>query len=575
MAVPGSFIDELVMRSDIFSVISSYVELKKSGSGYVGLCPFHNEKTPSFRVDADKQLFHCFGCGAGGGVISFVMKIEHLEFLEAVEKLAQRAGMEMPEGTGDTAERQGRKRYIEMHRDAARFYYSVLSTPDGAPALSYFSKRGLDVKTIKHFGLGFAPNEWDKLTKALRNKGYKDEELIEAGLSVKNKNGRLYDRFRNRVMFPIIDVRGDVIGFGGRVMDDSVPKYLNSPETRVFNKRLNLFALNIAKKDTSRKIILAEGYMDVISLHQAGFTNAVASLGTALTPDQAKLIKRYADTVYIAYDSDGAGVTATERAISILRSADLKINIIKFKGAKDPDEFIKKYGAEEFKSIIESAKNDSEFLLNGEKEKFNTDTDEGKAEYLKKAALQIAKLESPVERDIYISRVSSEMNISTEALKNQVEIERKKAFRKNRSEEKQKSLRPEMYVQPKANELKYKNIRSGRAQEGIIAMLSSHPELFDELGGLGFSQDDFDSEYLKKAFIIMKQRHTEGLSMSLDLLNGDLNESELSEISRIVSVTSEQYDKKALKDYIKIIKVENAQSGSDEEMLSAIKKNKG
>lgn len=240
MAIPGSFIDELVARSDIFNIVSSYVELKKSGSGYVGRCPFHNEKTPSFRVDADKQLFHCFGCGVGGGVISFVMKIEHLEFVEAVEKLAQRAGMEMPEGTGEASERQGRKRYIEMHRDAARFYYSVLSTPEGTPALEYFSKRGLDVKTIKQFGLGFAPDQWDRLLKNMRSKGYKDDELIDAGLAVRNKTGRVYDRFRNRVMFPIIDIRGDVIGFGGRVMDDSVPKYLNSPETRVFNKRLNL-----------------------------------------------------------------------------------------------------------------------------------------------------------------------------------------------------------------------------------------------------------------------------------------------------------------------------------------------
>ncbi len=575
MAIPGSFIDELVARSDIFSVVSSYMELKKSGSGYVGLCPFHNEKTPSFRVDTDKQLFHCFGCGVGGGVISFIMKIEHLEFVEAVEKLAQRAGMEMPEGTTDVAERQSRKRYIEMQREAARFYYGVLSKPEGAPALEYFSKRELTVKTIKQFGLGFAPNEWDKLIRSLRSKGYKDEELIEAGLAVKNKNGRVYDRFRNRVMFPIIDIRGDVIGFGGRVMDDSVPKYLNSPETRIFNKRLNLFALNIAKKDASKKIILAEGYMDVISLHQAGFSNAVASLGTALTPDQAKLIKRYADEVFIAYDSDGAGVTATERAISILRSADLRISVIKFRGAKDPDEFIKKYGAEEFKSLIESANSDSEFLLNGEKEKYDLNKDEDRAEYLKKAAVQISKLENPVEADIYISRVASETNVSRDALKSQVELERKKTYRKKRNEENRKSLRPEMYVQPRSNDLKYKNIRSGRAQEGVIAMLSEHPELFDEVDRLGLKEADFDSEYLKKAFVIMKRRYSEGLSTSPASLSGELSEDELSEVSRVVRSMSESYDRKALTDYISVIKVENAYGGSDEEMLSAIKKTKG
>lgn len=333
--------------------------------------------------------------------------------------------------------------------------------------------------------------------------------------------------------------------------------------------------MNIAKKDTSRKIILAEGYMDVISLHQAGFTNTVASLGTALTPDQAKLIKRYADEVYIAYDSDGAGVAATERAISILRSADLKINIIKFKGAKDPDEFIKKYGAEEFKSLIESAKSDSEFLLSGEKEKYDVNTDEGKAEYLKKAAIQISKLESPIERDIYISRVATEMNVSREALKNQVDLEKKKMYKKSRSEETKKSLRPEMYVQPRSNDLKYKNIRSGRAQEGIVAMLSEHPELFDEIDSLGLKDEDFDSDYLRKAFIIMRDRHREGLSTSPAALSGELTEDELSEISRVVRTTSESYDKKALTDYISILKVENAHSGSDEEMLSAIKKTKG
>ena len=345
MPFPEKFIDDLVARNDIVDVVSGYVRLsKRSGANQFGLCPFHSEKTPSFAVNPEKQIYHCFGCGKGGSVINFIMEIENLGYRDAVAFLARRAGMAMPQEQED-AESRKRARMLALNKDAARFFYEQLSTPGGSRARDYMARRRISPATARNFGLGFAPDSWDSLEKAMRQKGYSDFELAEAGLVRRGKNGGFYDTFRDRLMFPVIDVRGSVIGFSGRILGDGEPKYMNSPETLVFNKSRNLFALNLAKKSKSGYILLSEGNIDVVSLHQAGFDSAVASLGTSLTPEQARLLSRYTDQVIIAYDNDGAGIKASQRAIGILEKLDVKVKVLRLEGAKDPDEFIKARGA--------------------------------------------------------------------------------------------------------------------------------------------------------------------------------------------------------------------------------------
>ena len=351
-AFPDNFINELVARNDIVDVVSGYVRLgKKSGSNMFGLCPFHSEKTPSFSVSPDKQIYHCFGCGKGGGVISFIMEIENLSFQEAVAFLAKRANMTLPEQE-DSRESRKRARLYALNRDAARFYYEQLQQPAGERARGYMARRGISKAVAMNFGLGCAPDAWDALGKAMREKGYTDYELFDAGLVKKGRNGGWYDAFRDRLMFPVIDVQGRVIGFSGRILGEEGPKYLNSPETSIFNKGRNLFALNLAKKSKSGYILLSEGNIDVVSLHQAGFDSAVASLGTSLTADQARLISRYTDQVIIAYDNDAAGQKAAQRAIAILEKLDLKVRVLQMSGAKDPDDFIKLKVPEAFARLI-------------------------------------------------------------------------------------------------------------------------------------------------------------------------------------------------------------------------------
>ena len=362
MAFPESFLTELAERNDIEDVVGSYVRFtKRSGSNLFGLCPFHSEKTPSFSVSPDKQIYHCFGCGKGGSVINFIMEIENLSFPDAVEFLARRAGMEVPDDRSGDDTRHKRERMLAINRDTARFFYEMLVSPQGKPAQDYIVRRKISPAMVKNFGLGFAPDTWDSLVKRLKSLGYSELEMFDAGLVRKGQKGGVYDTFRNRLMFPVIDVRGNVIGFSGRILGDGEPKYMNSPETLVFNKSQNLFALNLAKKSKNGYIILAEGNVDVVALHQAGFDCAVASLGTSLTPEQARLISRYAKEVVIAYDSDGAGQKASQRAIGILEKLDLKVKVLRMDGAKDPDEFIKLKGPDAFKNLIEKSENHVEY----------------------------------------------------------------------------------------------------------------------------------------------------------------------------------------------------------------------
>ena len=412
MEFTDSFLQELADRNDIVDVVGSYVPLTYKGGSYWACCPFHNEKTPSFHCDKDKQFFHCFGCGKGGSVIHFIMGIENLSFPDAVEFLARRAGMAMPDG-GDEAQRDRRGRLLELNRAAARYFYAALSAPGGKPAQDYMLRRAITPATAKRFGLGYAADSFYALTDAMRAQGFADFELVDAGLANPNKNGKgVHDVFRNRLMFPVIDVRGNVIAFSGRILGDGEPKYLNTRDTPVFSKSRNLFALNLAKKSKNGYILLTEGNIDVVSLHQAGFDSAVASLGTSLTPEQAKLIKRYTGEVVIAYDNDGAGQKAAQRAIGILEPLDLKVRVLKMEGAKDPDEFIKANGPDAFANLLSASENHIEYRLAVVAGKHDLGTDEGKVAYLKEAAGVIAQLPSPVEREVYTMRVAEKAGIT-------------------------------------------------------------------------------------------------------------------------------------------------------------------
>ncbi|MBQ8217164.1 MAG: DNA primase, partial [Oscillospiraceae bacterium] len=443
MAFPENFITELAERNDIVDVVSSYVRLgKKSGSNLFGLCPFHGEKTPSFSVSADKQIYHCFGCGKGGGVINFVMEIENLSFPEAVEFLAKRAGMAIPEQAADKDAKR-RSRLLDANRDAARFFHQQLGTEAGKAAVDYMQRRRISPKVARNFGLGYAPDTWDSLLHALRDKGYTDYELLDAGLVKRGKNGGFYDMFRNRLMFPVIDVRGNVIGFSGRILGDGEPKYLNTPETLVFNKSRNLFALNLAKKSKSGYIILSEGNIDVVSLHQAGFDSAVASLGTSLTPEQARMISRYANEVIIAYDSDNAGMKAAQRAISILEKLDLKVKVLKMQDAKDPDEYIKLKGPDAFRNLIEASEHQIDYRLGQITAKYDLSSDEQKVEFLKEASELVAKFPGSVERQVYAMRVAQMANVDARIVQDEVERRRKKLHSQARRTLNRENARPE------------------------------------------------------------------------------------------------------------------------------------
>jgi len=416
-------IEEIKSRCDIASVISSYINIKPSGSNYKGLCPFHGEKTPSFYINTSKQIYKCFGCGEGGDVINFVMKIENLDFMDAVKLLATRCGIEIntnvDESTKEKMEKS--KKFQDIHIEAARFYFSNLIKSKN-PGYEYLRKRGLDDKIIKKFGLGYSLDSWNSLMNYLISIGYKNEDLIECGLfGYKSETKKIYDKFRNRVMFPIFDYRGNVIGFGGRVLDDSLPKYLNSPDTLIFNKRQNLYGLNFARKEIKdRSVILVEGYMDLISLYQYGIKNVVATLGTALTDGQGSLIKRYADTAIISYDSDEAGIKATLRAIEILNKLDINVKVLNLKECKDPDEFIRKYGVLQFEKEIQNSTHYIKYKIDNLKRNFNIQKDEDKVKFAKEASKIIKEIKSPVEVDYYTKYLSQQIGISEESIKKEV-----------------------------------------------------------------------------------------------------------------------------------------------------------
>lgn len=549
MAFPENFISELSERNDIVDVVSSYVRLdKKSGSNLFGLCPFHSEKTPSFSVSPDKQIYHCFGCGKGGGVINFIMEVENLSFPEAVEFLARRAGMPMPE-QADDREAKKRGRMLALNKEAARFFYSGLSTPEGQRACDYMRRRQLSPATARRFGLGYAPDSWDSLCNAMREKGFSDRELAEAGLARTGKNGGIYDTFRSRLMFPVIDVRGNVIGFSGRILGEGEPKYMNSPETLVFNKSRNLFALNLAKKSKCGYIILSEGNIDVASLHQAGFDSAVASLGTSLTPEQARLISRYTSQVIIAYDNDGAGIKAAQRAIGILEKLELKVKVLRLEGAKDPDEFIKLKGAEAFRKLLEGSENQIDYRLRQVTEKFDLSADEQKVAFLKEATDLVARLPGAVERQVYSMRVAAMGGVPDNAVVSEVDRRRKRLLSSARRSENRAQTRPERMPAPGGGRKPYADPYSAAAEEGLIRLLYLEPALAGEPGLP--EPEAFSSAELGHIYAALLEKLRQGERASTASLSAVLSGDEMSLLVALLQKPEQlARGRQSIRDYI-------------------------
>ena len=560
MAFPESFIPELAERNDIVDVVSGYVRLsKKSGSNLFGLCPFHSEKTPSFSVSPDKQIYHCFGCGKGGGVINFIMEIENLSFPEAVEFLARRVGMELPEQADDHESRR-RARMLALNRDSARYFHDQLSTPGAQIAREYIAKRQISKKMVTAFGLGFAPDGWSGLIDAMHAKGYTDYELFDAGLVRRGKSGGYYDTFRRRLMFPVIDVRGNVIGFSGRVLGDGEPKYMNSPETLVFNKSRNLFALNLAKKSKSGYIILSEGNIDVVSLHQAGFDSAVASLGTSLTPEQARIISRYTNEVIIAYDNDGAGIKASQRAIGILEKLDLKVKVLRVNGAKDPDEFIRLKGADAFRNLLEGAENQVDYRLRAVTDKYDLSVDEQKVEFLKEASELVARLPGSVERQVYAMRVASMAGVNADVVAGETERRRKKLLRQSRREDAREQSRPERQSQPAEKAFRYENPASAVAEEGVIRLLYLEPELINAPLP---PAEEFSSPVLAHIYTEICGMLRAGQKVSTTTLTALLSPEEISLVVNIIQKPELLANsRRSMSDYTERIKSESERRGA-------------
>lgn len=541
MAISERFIQELQERVDIEEVISSHITLRRRGKTLVGLCPFHNEKTPSFTVYPNTHSFYCFGCGAGGDVISFIRRIDNLDYVEAVKAVAQMAGMSMPEDGYDDTLAKRRMRLLAANREAARFFNSCLTDEKNRPALDYFLRRGLTRSTITHFGLGYAPDSWHALTEHLRSKGFTYEEMVLANLvrrSDKNGKANYYDNFRNRVMFPIIDLRGNVIAFGGRVMDDSKPKYINTSDTPVYKKSNGVFALNFAKNDNGNKLLLVEGYMDVIALHQAGFTNAIACLGTAFTSEQANLLSRYADEIIICYDNDGAGREATQRALAVLGKTGLQLRVVTMSGGKDADEIIRTYGKERFAELLGMAANKTEYRLLKEREKYNLNTDDGKLRFLTAAALILAEC-SAIECDIYVTRLSNELGVSADSINAQIRSAKAKQRRSDAAKKlKESEALIERSFADKNNPQRASNIRAAKAEETLIASLMRNPDFYRKLKDK-FSPEDFVTDFNKRIMRCLADKLDKGLIPDLSLFAREFTPEEMGSVTRIFMSSAE------------------------------------
>jgi len=567
MAFPAAFLDELSARNPIEDVVGQYVSLTRKSSNLFGLCPFHSEKTPSFSVAPGKGIYYCFGCHKGGGAVNFIMEMENLDYPDAVRFLAKRAGMQVPEDAGYQSGYKRQERLWNLCREAARYFHSQLSQPCGEPARAYIAKRNLSPATVTRFGLGYAPDQWAGLLDAMLQKGFTREELLEAGLAVKHQTkGSVYDRFRNRLMFPIIDVRGNVIGFGGRVLDDSKPKYLNSPETVIFNKRRNLFALNVAKKTREDSLILTEGYMDAIALHQYGFDCAVASLGTALTEEHANILAKYTEKVILTYDGDEAGQNATRRAIPLLEKAGLTVRVLRLQGAKDPDEFLKTYGPDAFRALLNKSENQAEYHLRSLQRKFDLSQDDQRVAFLKEAAVFVASLSNAVEREVYGARAAEAAGVTPQAMKLEVDKAYKRAQAIQRKKQESRDLAAAQSRQPQSREIRYDNVRSAMAEEGVLRMLAREPELMEKVQ---LAPEQFSSGLLGRCYAAFREQYQEGRSVGLSALDDSFSSAEMAHLSAVLQKNSELVSEVALRDYIRVIssQYEKTMHPADERLL--------
>lgn len=577
MALSESFLQDLRLKTDIYDVISTYVTLKKRGSTYVGLCPFHNEKTPSFTVYPDTQSFYCFGCAAGGDAVGFMKRIENLDYIDAVKALAQRAGMQMPEeNIYDDSLAKKRRKILEINRESARFFNSYMMSEEGSVGHNYFLNRGLSEKTIKRFGLGFAPDSWDALLKHLKGLGYSIGDMVDAGVVKKGQKG-YYDNFRNRVMTPIIDVRGNVIAFGGRVLDDSKPKYINTGDTLVYKKTNELFALNLAKDSGSETMILCEGYMDVIAMHQAGFTNAVAGCGTALTSEQVRLISRYAKEVILAYDADEAGQKARDKAINLFSQTDIKIKIPILSGGKDPDEIIKNVGRERFKGMLEGASNETEFAIVNLRGKHNINTTQGKIDFINDC-IKILVNVSPVEQDLYVSRLAEEIGVDKNSIKAQLDDYRRKYKRRSASSEYKAIINQSIRDNKKQEIYAAASTRQIKAEQRLLGLLLLYPDCIKLCEG--FDTELLSAGFIRNTFKLTIQKIENGEDTSLINYSGILSDNEMGMLSGIIARSKNSLNaKKEFKDCLKILEEENekkavsdASSLNDDEFRNLFKR---
>ena len=584
LAFDRLFLDELTARSDIVDVVSDYVTLTHKGSNYFGLCPFHSEKTGSFSVSPDKQIYYCFGCKKGGGVINFIMEEENLSFPDAVRFLAKRANIPVPEEARDDAASRLRSRLLALNRDAARFYYDQLHAPGGEAVMEYLRSRKITQKNATNFGLGAASGEWDGLLSAMTRKGYTRAELLAAGLAVNGKNGGAYDKFRSRLIFPIIDVRGDVLGFGGRVIskDDPGAKYMNTPETAVYSKRRVLYGLNLAKKSKRDGILLVEGNIDVVMLHQAGFDNACASMGTALTQEQVHLLSRYTKNLILCYDNDDAGKAATQKALSLLNGTDFNVRVLELPKRlaggeyvkQDADDFIKLQGRDAFENLLTGSESGMDFRMAQLRGKFDLTDDRGRIEYAAAAAELLASVPSAVEREVYTARAAEAAGITADALKLEVKRAFARRARRDKREREKHDLRPTAAAQPNARAARYDNRRSARAEEGVLRLLPLDDALFG--GEPPLREDEFSSALLGRFFAAL-WRQREGGGIRLGALDGAFSSDELGHLTGLLQ-KPESSDhaarEKALRDYVRIIREEDAKRrrGEDDPLSAAMKK---
>lgn len=578
MAFPQSFMDELTARSDIVDVVSSYVQLTRRGSNLFGLCPFHSEKTGSFSVSPDKQIYYCFGCKRGGGVINFIMEEENLPFPDAVRFLAKRAGLEVPEEEGDREAGRRRQRLLDLNRDAARFYYRLLQQPEGRAVREYLDRRQIRKATAVKFGMGASLDAWDVLLNEMTAQGYSKSELLSAGLIVDNKKGGFYDKFRNRLMLPVIDTRGDVVAFGSRVLDKSEPKYMNSSETPVYSKRRVLYGLNLAKKSKRPNIILCEGNLDIVTLHQAGFDNAVASMGTALTPEQIRLLSRFTKELVLCYDNDNAGKIATERALQLLNGSEFSVKVLQLPRRRtedgelvkqDADDFIKSQGPAAFERLLGGSENGVEFRMAQIAGKYDLESDEQRVAYSQEISELLAALPGAVEREVYAARAAEAARITPDAMK----LEVQRAWRRRNAREKRAELRKELnpaaQSQPQERTLRYENLRSARAEEGVLRLLLLDDSLFPPEPPL--READFSSPLLGRVFALLWRAREEGRTPALPALAGQLTAEEMNHVTAVCQrPESVRNGRQALADYIRIIQAEAAKrSGKESDPLLA------